>query len=185
MRKQTWQPIDDNGEIAVCEFEYKAGPWKRYRTLKAFRMVKEYVEKKFFGEKQYILYIPVNEYGCYVSSYDDKDGWNLHKLYKVRSTSETWIEQVKSQLRAGQTLTDDFWANDILWQLNCFAYNISVMMRYKRKKFYRQEQRTFRDWFILVPGKLVKSGHQIEIKMYADYYYKYNWIEFDRLQEAA
>jgi hypothetical protein len=28
---------------------------------------------------------------------------------------------------AGATLTDDFWANDILWQLSVFAYNISVM----------------------------------------------------------
>jgi hypothetical protein len=182
LKRQTWQPIDDKGEIAVCEFEYKAGPWKRHRTLKGVRIVKEYVEKEFLGQKEII---PVYEYACYVSSYDDKDGWELHKLYKARSTSETWIEQVKSQLRAGQTLTDDFWANDILWQLNCFAYNISVMMRYKKKKFHRQEHRTFRDWFILVPGKLVKSGHQVEIKMYAQYYHKYNWIEFDRLHGAA
>jgi len=43
-------------------------------------MVKEYIEKEFFGEKQYI---PVYEYSCYVSSYDDKDGWDLHKLYQA------------------------------------------------------------------------------------------------------
>ena len=65
----------------------------------------------------------------------------LHELYKQRSTSEfcdervqsklvlnwrakkqnlhskTWIEQVKGHVMAGSTLTDDFWANDILWQL--------------------------------------------------------------------
>ena len=65
----------------------------------------------------------------------------LHELYKQRSTSEfwderdqyktcfdwrakkqnlqskTWIEQVKGHAMAGGTITDDFWANDILWQL--------------------------------------------------------------------
>jgi len=39
----------------------------------------------------------------------------LHELYKQRSTSETWIEQVKGHTMAGNTLTDDYWANDILW----------------------------------------------------------------------
>ncbi len=31
--------------------------------------------------------------------------------------SKTWIEQVKGHVMAGSTLTDDFWANYILWQL--------------------------------------------------------------------
>jgi len=41
---------------------------------------------------------------------------------------------------AGATLTDDFWANDILWQLSVFAYNLSVMMRQKKNRFKRQVQ---------------------------------------------
>ena len=45
------------------------------------------------------------------------DARGLHELYKQRSTSETWIEHVKGHTMAGSTLTDDFWANDILWQL--------------------------------------------------------------------
>jgi hypothetical protein len=36
---------------------------------------------------------------------------------------------------AGSTLTDNFWANYILWQLNVLAYNLSVMMRQKKSKF--------------------------------------------------
>jgi len=51
---------------------------------------------------------------------------------------------------AGSTLTDDFWANDLLWQLSVSAYNISVMMRQKKNKFKKQEQRSFIDWFISV-----------------------------------
>jgi hypothetical protein len=35
--------------------------------------------------------------------------------------SESWIEQVKAQAMAGATRTDNFWANDILWQLSVYA----------------------------------------------------------------
>jgi len=43
---------------------------------------------------------------------------------------------------AGATLTDNFRANDILWQLSVFAYNISVQAR------------------------ITNSGHQMVIKIY-------------------
>jgi hypothetical protein len=57
---------------------------------------------------------------------------------KQNLRSETWIEQVKGHTMAGNTLTDDFWAIDILWQLSVFAYNNSVL------------------------AKITRSGHQIE-----------------------
>ncbi len=110
----------------------------------------------------------------------------MHKIYKQHSTSETWIEQVKSHVIAGATLTDDFWANDILlWQLSVFVYNISVMMRQKKDKFKRQEHGMFLDWFITVPAKITRSGHQTKIKMYEHHFYKADWQEIDRLVEAA
>ena len=113
------------------------------------------------------------------------DAVGLHELYKQLSTSETWIEQVKGHTMAGSTLTDDFRANDILWQLIVLAYNISVMMRQKKNKFKKQEHRSFIDWFIAVPAKIRKSGHQIEIKMYENHFYKDAWEELDSLIEAA
>lgn len=63
----------------------------------------------------------------------------------------------------GATLTDNFWANDILWQLKVLAYNLSVMIQ-KKSKFKKQEHRTFIDWFIAVPDKITSIGHQIELK---------------------
>ena len=65
------------------------------------------------------------------------------------------------------------------------AYNISVMMRQKKDKFKRQEHRTFIDWFIAVPAKITRSGHQTEIKMYENHFYKADLKELDRLVEAA
>jgi hypothetical protein len=181
LKKQEWKIIDAQKDIAICEFVYKAGSWEKSRILKAIRTVKEYVETDFFGESKTV---PVYQYACYISTYE-LDAAELHKIYKQRSTSETWIEQVKGHVMAGATLTGDFWANDILWQKSVFAYNISVMMRQKKDKFKRQEHRTFIDWFISVPAKIIRSGHQTEIKMYENHFYKADWQEIDRLVEAA
>ena len=72
---------------------------------------------------------------------------------------------------AGSTLTDDFWANDILWQLSVLAYNISVMMRQKKNKFKQQEHRSFIDWFIALSAKITISEYQIELKMFEHHFY--------------
>ena len=179
--QQTWLPVEGDKDIAICEFAYKANGWSKTRVLKAMRSVKEYVQVEYLGEKQIV---PVYQYVCYASNLD-LDAAGLHELYKQRSISETWIEQVKGHVMAGSTLTDNFWANDILWQLNVLAYNLSVMMRQKKSKFKKQEHRTFIDWFIAVPAKITSSGHQIELKMYEHHFYKADWEELDRLIEAA
>lgn len=54
--------------------------------------------------------------------------------FTKRSTSEIWIEQVKGQAMIGATLTNDFWVNDILWQLSVIAYNLSVIMSQKKNR---------------------------------------------------
>jgi len=181
LKAQDWTDVQDAKDVAICEFSYRTKSWQRSRILKAMRSVKEYVEVFYLGEKKTV---PVYQYVCYISSYD-MDAMELHELYKQRSTSETWIEQVKGHTMAGGTITDDFWANDILWQLSVFAYNISVMMRQKKNKFKQQEHRSFIDWFISVPARITRSGHQIELKMYEHHYYKDAWEELDRLIEAA
>ncbi len=183
LEKQKYTKVLNNQDVAICEFDYTTKAWNgKVRKLKAIRTVKEYVEVEYLGKKQIV---PIYQYACYVSSYSKKNAVELHDLYKERSTSETWIEQVKGQLLAGKTLTDDFWANDILWQLNCFAYNISVMMRNKHKKIKKQEHQTFREWFIVVPAKIVSGGHAKEVKIYENYYCKSNWIEFDNFINAV
>lgn len=174
--KQKWQSLADNPNIAICEFTYKAVNWKRERTLKAIRTISDWIEVDFLGQKQLV---PKYEYACYCSNLDI-DVLALHELYKQRSTSETWIEQLKSQLLAGATLTDNFHANDMLWQLNVFAYNLSLMMRYQIKKYWRQEHASFRDWFINLPAKLLYGGRQTTLKIYEHYYYKNRWIEFEK-----
>lgn len=175
MESQNWVEVSKG--VWICEFNYENKSLKSSVKLKGMRTVKEYIEKDFFGEKELI---PIYQYVCYCSNYD-LNAVELHENYKQRSTSETWIEQVKGQVMAGSTLTDNFWANDILWQLSVFAYNISVMMRYKHKRFFKQEHKTFLEWFILVPGKITKTARKLHVKMYKHHFYKDDWIKLEML----
>jgi hypothetical protein len=134
LQSQTWLEIKGKKDVEICEFSYTAKGWSKPRMVKAMRSVKEYVHSEYLGQKQIV---PVYQYVCYASSYD-MTAIELHELYKQRSTSEfcderdqcktcfdwrakkqnlqseTWIEQVKGHTMAGSTLTEYFWANDIL-----------------------------------------------------------------------
>jgi len=180
LESQTWHPLPVDTHIAICEFSYKGNSWNKPRKLRAVRTIVEWQIIDYFGQKQRV---PIYQYACYCSDLD-KDAFELHQIYKKRSVSETWIEQVKSQLLASKTLTDDFHANDILWQLNVMAYNLSVLMRYKIKKSWNEEHATFRAWFINVPGKLVKKSRYLELKIYENYYFKDKWSQFEELLQA-
>jgi hypothetical protein len=114
LQSQTWTEVEGKQDVAICKFNYTTKGWSKFRILKAILTVKEYALVSYLGQQQIV---PDYQYACYISSYD-VDAIGLHELYKQRSTSETWIEQVKGHVMAGNTLTDDFWANDILWQLS-------------------------------------------------------------------
>ena len=182
LQDKNWQVIDTR--TAIYEFDYKANGWKKERKMFAIRIVKEYVEKSFFGK---ISQIPVYEYFCYCSNLKRLDSTKIHALYGQRAESENWIENTKNQLYAGQTITNDFHVNDILWQLSVMAYNISVLMRYESDyKVWRQEPKSFCEWFILVPGKVVTNSRTTTVKMSIQYLYSKEWMRFaDKVPKAA
>jgi len=176
MLEQEW--VFSDKKKSVCSFEYQAKSWKEKRTLRGIRILTGYKETNFFGER---IMAPEYEYFCYCSNLKDKDGKALHELYKERAESENWIEQTKNQLHASQTLTDDFSANDILWQLAVLGYNLSVMMRYEAdSNIWRQEHLTFFRWFINVPGKVVKTARKVTVKMSRHYWYADRWRNFEQ-----
>jgi len=173
LEEQCWDPVAGHQGIWVCEFSHRCKKWKKSRQFKAVRKIKKYEEKTFFGKTEWV---PVYEYACYCTN-KNMDAWAAHECYKQRSTSENWIDQVKNQLMAGMTLTDDFWANDILWQLSVLAYNLSLMMRQKKDKLHRQEHRTFRNWFICVPAEFF-GKRKAKLHLYEYYLFKEQWLDF-------
>ncbi len=175
LKNQTWMTMDER--VSVCEFTYRCKDWTKSRTLSAVRTVKEYVQVWMFDHYECA---PVYVYACYVSNIECLSVLEKHKLYTQRGTSENWIEQTKNQLLAGKTLTHHFYANDLFWQCSILAYNLSVMMRFEAdEKVWRQEHKTFREWFIKLPAKIVESARQISIRMYEPYYYRKHWLDFE------
>lgn len=175
LESQIWHVLAGNTDVAYCEFEYMAKGWKKSRKLRAIRTLRGYKKVDYFGQPQFV---PIYDYACYCSTLPGT-AVELHANYKKRSTSETWIEQLKSQLFGGSTLTNNFHANDILWQLSVLAYNLSVMLREKSRVVWRQEHETFRNWFINVPALVVCSGRKWVMKIYEYYLYKEKWQKFE------
>ena len=177
LQQQQWEPVKGHKKIWQCTFEYVTVNAREKITIKAIRKLVKEEEIDFFGQK---IKYPVYEYAAYVSNLD-LEPYKLHKKYTRRATSETWIEQVKSQLMAGKTFTRQFDANDILWQLSVWAYNISVMMRWKKKKLWKLEHATFRDLIINIGGKIVYTARQWHVKMPKTYLYKDDWIKLAQI----
>ena len=174
LKKLHWTRLND--QVSICGFPYKAKYWKVSRTLRAIRILSGFDTYEHLGE---VFRVPQYEYFCYCSNLKGLNAEGLHEVYGARAESENWIEQTKNQLHASQTITDDFRVNDILWQLAALGYNLSVMMRYQADHtIWRQEPLTFMRWFIVVPGKVVKSARKKFVKMSRYYWYAPQWQTF-------
>lgn len=168
--------------ISTASFLHKPKNWTKARTFKVIR-TQIGTENLLFFDVQ--TEVPKYVYVCYLSSYDTKTAIELHDLYKQRAVSETWIAQVKSQLKAGKTLTESYEVNTLLWQLSCFAYNLSKQFRADSQQIFREEHRTFLEWFIKVPGIVCVQDSGVLIISAKDYLYQDRWERFAHKHKAA
>ena len=179
LKSQLWTILSCNEKMAISSFDYKAKSWAKSRTLHAIRLLIGYVEVENFG---IIEKVPQYSYFCYCSNLPYASAEILHGIYAQRAESENWIEQTKNHLLAGQTRMQNFHGNDILWQLSVLAYNISIRMRYAAcEKSWREEYKTFRDWFVKIPAKIVNSARNIYIKMAKHYHAAQRWTRLEQL----
>lgn len=169
LERREWVKNADGNEY--CSFMHQCGNWEISRQFYAVRKIDKYEEKDFLGKT---ILIPVYVYSCFCSNLHETPK-SIYKRYRERSTSETWIEEVKSQAMAGSTLTNSYHANEILWTLSCMAYNIGVMARSKAKGKDTREHKSFKDLFVLVPGKFVNISGKLKLKIYENYYYRDEW----------
>lgn len=172
--KQEWVKDKDGNEY--CQFMHKCANWSKARCFFGVRKIDRYEEKPFLDGVQIV---PVYVYSCFCSDLQESPQ-SIYKRYRERSTSETWIEEVKSQAQAGKTLTQSFFANEMLWLLNVTAYNIGVMAR-RHSGREKSEHNTFKDMFVLVPGKLTNTAGKIHLRIYKHYYYASEWSEIEAL----
>jgi hypothetical protein len=175
LASQEWKAIVDNEGWEQTEFKYKAGTWSKSRTFKAVR-------KKRVIELENALYetIVVYDYFCYATTLD-LTPWQTHKCYGQRATSETWIEESKSQIKAARM--NSFFANAAAFQSAILAYNtLKWMVLFAKDKFLKQmEPKTIRAYFIQVAAKLSYSGRVYTLNFNKEQIYDTQWNTWIKL----
>ena len=110
LARQDWQSVPEKPDTEYCAFTHQCNGWEQPRTFVGIRIVKDVItEGLLFPYYDY-------QYVCYCTSLDEAP-IQIHRFYGDRGECENWIEAVKTQLGASTTLTGQFWANDLLWQL--------------------------------------------------------------------
>ena len=166
---QDWKSIPGKPDAEYCVFPHQCTGWEQPREFVAMRILTEVRrEGLLFPEKVY-------EYFCYCSTLEEAP-LELHRLYGDRGDCENWIQAVKAQMGAGTTLVHAFWANDLLWQGAVLAYNLTIWLRRLTDAgSWRQEPRTFREWFIRCAGKLARHARRQALKMQSSYHWRARW----------
>ncbi|MDZ7694269.1 MAG: IS1380 family transposase [Balneolaceae bacterium] len=169
LARQDWQTIPGQPDTEYCEFTHQCEGWDRPRRFIAVRICRQVTTEGLLFPKYHYCH------ACYVTTLQEAP-LEIHRCYRDRGEAETWIQAVKSQIGAGTTLVNEFWANALLWQLGVLAYNLTVWLRLLTDTgAWRQTPRTFREWFIRCAGKLTTHARRWTLKMQARYHWRPQW----------
>jgi len=174
---QEWKPIPGKEGWEQCSFWHCAKGWNASRLMVAVRQ-KQKVESSTSGQLNLIE--PVKyDFFCYVTT-GDYTPWQTHKIYGERATSETWIEEAKSQLGLAHIRTDNFLANAALFQSAILAYNTLRWMALSsgNTQLKKWEPESIRVHLICVAGKLLTGNNQIHIKIPANHLHPKPWNDW-------
>ncbi len=108
--------------------------------------------------------------------------WAVHKKYGQRATSETWIEEAKSQLGLIHSKTGSFLANAALFQSAILAYNTLRWMALlsNNDQIRKWEPESIRVHLICVAGKLLTGGNQTRVVVSSKHLHARPWEDWLR-----
>ncbi|MCF6218560.1 MAG: transposase, partial [Gammaproteobacteria bacterium] len=114
---------------------------------------------------------------------ENDTAWEIHKRYGQRATSETWIEEAKSQLGLAHIKTNDFLANAALFQSAILAYNTLRWMALTSNNIQlkKWEPESIRVHLICVAGKLLTGGNQVRIVLPEHHLHTEPWDDWLKL----
>lgn len=173
LAQQIWTSSQQHRGWEETAFSHQCGKWSKARTFVAVR--------RQTGVTDDMYKTPIYDSFCYVTTVD-KSPMDIHRMYGKRATSETWIEECKSQMGAGKIRTNDFLANSALFQCGILAYNILKWMQLLTGTTIQHwEVKTVRLWLIRLAGKLVSSGRQLTLKIPQKFLYREQWDAWEHM----
>ena len=166
IRESTYSFYENGKEVAV--FHYKMKSWDKKRKFIVVRTLRGLYNNQIelFESGKY-------EYQVFITNLNG-DPQKLVRYYHKRGNSENYIKELKYDMHIGELNTDSFWANQALFQFSILCYNLLVWFKniFIGKSELRTTIRTFRERFLLIPGKLIKRSRQVILKLPRDYVYK-------------
>jgi hypothetical protein len=172
LAQQTWTSSQHRGWEETT-FSHQCGKWSKARTFVAVRHQT--------GVSDDLYKTPIYDSFCYVTT-EKMSPMETHRHYGKRATSETWIEECKSQMGAGYIRTSEFLANSALFQCGILAYNILKWMGLLTGAAVQKwEVKTIRLWLIRLAGKLVSSGRQLTLKIPQKFLYREQWDAWEHM----
>lgn len=173
LERQVWTAVSGFSGWEQAEFQHRCMRWGVSRRFVAVR--------KLIRIERGLIDIPVYDYFCYVTT-ESLAPMEAHRKYGERATCETWIEECKSQMKAGNIRTSEFMANAVLFQSAVIAYNILKWMALLTGGMVRRwEVKSIRFWLIRIAGKLVGGGRQLTLKLPERFLHQKEWLEWERM----
>ena len=173
LAKQNWVVSTKHPGWEEATFSHQCGTWSKARPFVAVRYQT--------GVTDDMYKTPIYDSFCYVTT-EKMSPMETHRHYGKRATSETWIEECKSQMGAGHIRTSEFLANSALFQCGILAYNILKWMGLLTgAAVQRWEVKTIRLWLIRLAGKLVSSGRQLTLKVPRKFLYREQWDAWEQM----
>lgn len=175
LSRQSWTLIPGHPGWEQAEFTYQAQDWNRTRTMVAVRNrkpIENSPQADLLEREDYDIF-------CYVTT-ESLSPWHAHCTYGDRATSETWIEEAKSQMGLAHLKTGEFLANAALFQSAILAYNTLRWMALLsgNDQLRRWEPQSMRIFLVRVAGQLLTGGNQLNIKLPRDHLYQEPWRDW-------
>jgi len=94
--------------------------------------------------------------------------------YEKRGNAENYIKEAKYDMAVGHLLLKSFWANEAVFQMRMFSYNLFLLFKFDFLGIseFRQQIKTFRLKYVFLAGKIIRSGRYLVMKLPAKYPYK-------------
>jgi hypothetical protein len=175
LMRQHWSPVPGRPGWQQCEFRYRAKDWNEERFFVAVRREKP-IEDQPQGD---LLPREAYDFFCYVTS-EPLSPWLAHRKYGERATSETWIEEGKSQMALAHIKTDQFLANSALFQAAILAYNTLRWMALisGNEQLRRWEPNSLRTFMIRIGGRLLTGSNQLRIQLPPNHLHPEPWRDW-------
>ena len=150
----------------AAEFHYTPWRWKkphRFIVIRRPLPEKDSDQLTLFTMKRYV-------YQVFVTNLRMKPE-NIWHFYRGRAVIEKNIRELKENFALAKIPTKNFLANQLYFYLLLFAYNIvNWFKRICLPPIFRNiTLETLRTDFLVIPARLVKSGHRNVLKLPAEY----------------